>query len=183
MKILWISPSFLHPTERGGQIRSLGTLKELHRRHEIHFVALHRPGDEEGPRRASEYSSASTAIAHAVPKRASLAMVPQLIAGLWSPLPLAVSRYESAKMKFVIEELQRNESFDCVVADFLMAAPNTPRMDEAVLFQHNVEATIWERQAAQSPAKSKWYFAMQAKKMKAYEGEICRQGKGDHRGV
>jgi glycosyltransferase involved in cell wall biosynthesis len=177
MKILWISPSLLHPTERGGQIRSLGTLKELHRRHEIHFVALHRPGDEEGPRRAAEYSSACTAIEHKVVKRGSVAMVPQLVSGLWGRLPLAVSRYGSAELKAAVAQLQRREHFDCVVADFLMAAPNTPRMEEAVLFQHNVEATIWERQAVQSPAWTRWYFAMQARKMKAFEGAMCRQAK------
>ncbi len=52
MKILWISPFFLHPTDRGGQIRSLGTLKELHRRHEIHFAALNNPANTEGPDRS-----------------------------------------------------------------------------------------------------------------------------------
>jgi hypothetical protein len=38
MKILWVCPFFLHPTERGSQIRTLGTLKELHKRHEIHWA-------------------------------------------------------------------------------------------------------------------------------------------------
>jgi len=45
MKILWICPFFLHPTDRGAQIRTLGTLKELHKRHEIHFAALNDPNE------------------------------------------------------------------------------------------------------------------------------------------
>jgi hypothetical protein len=57
MKILWICPFFLHPTDRGAQIRTLGTLKELHKRHEIHFAALNDPRNLEGPQRSSEYSS------------------------------------------------------------------------------------------------------------------------------
>jgi len=55
MKILWVKSDFLHPTDRGGQIRTLETLKRLHQRHEIHYVALdlvQQPGAVE---RASEY--------------------------------------------------------------------------------------------------------------------------------
>ena len=40
MKILWVNSDFLHPTTRGGQIRTLETLKRLHQRHEIHYAAL-----------------------------------------------------------------------------------------------------------------------------------------------
>jgi hypothetical protein len=43
MKILWVKSDFLHPTTRGGQIRTLETLKRLHQRHQIHYVALQHP--------------------------------------------------------------------------------------------------------------------------------------------
>ena len=75
MKILWVKVDFLHPTERGGQIRTLEMLRRLHRRHEIHYVGFTQPGMEEGPRRASEYSSYSYPIRHNVPPRRSLGFV------------------------------------------------------------------------------------------------------------
>ena len=49
MKILWVCPFFLHPTNRGAQIRTLGTLRELHKRHEIHFAALNDSQNIRGP--------------------------------------------------------------------------------------------------------------------------------------
>src|SRR5664279_1667718 len=78
MKILWICPFFLHPTDRGAQIRTLGTLKELHKRHEIHFAALNDPRNLEGPQRSSEYSNRHISVVHAAPNRRSLGIIPQL---------------------------------------------------------------------------------------------------------
>ena len=48
MKLLWVKADFLHPTTAGGQIRTLETLKRLHARHEVHYVALTWPGETEG---------------------------------------------------------------------------------------------------------------------------------------
>ena len=39
MKILWVKSDFLHPTTRGGQIRTLEIVKRLHARHEVHYLA------------------------------------------------------------------------------------------------------------------------------------------------
>ena len=178
MRILWVCPTFLHPTTRGGQIRTLETLRQLHRWHEIHFVALDRPDHPEGPRRAGEYSSFSYPIAHQPPQRGSWGFYQQLIANLFSPVPLAVSRWSSAAMRRQIEELQAKLSFDCIVCDFLAAAPNVPRIEQAVLFQHNIEATIWDRHADNGrTALHRLVFRQQARRMWAYEKAICRQSR------
>ena len=178
MKILWVSPFFLHPTDRGGQIRTLGTLKELHKRHDIHFAALNDPLNTEGPRRSVEYSTQHTAIDHAAPKRASIGILPQLAGSMVSSVPLAISRYASATLKRKIQALIANEAFDSIVCDFLAAAPNLPDLGQCVLFQHNVETTIWQRhtERSESPLKKR-FFAMQAKKMEAYERRVCSLSK------
>lgn len=178
MKILWVSPFFLHPTDRGGQIRTLGTLKELHKRHDIHFAALNDPLNTEGPRRSGEYSSQHTAVAHAAPKRGSIGMLPQLAGSIASRVPLAISRYASPRLEQQVQALIASEGFDCIVCDFLAAAPNLPDLGQCVLFQHNVETTIWQRhvERAGSPLKKR-FFSMQAKKMEAYEGSVCRESK------
>ena len=42
------------------------------------------------------------------------------------------------------------------------------------LFQHNVEAVIWKRHAENAPSFAhRWYFGIQARRMNAYEGEVC----------
>ncbi|MGH9612549.1 MAG: glycosyltransferase, partial [Bryobacteraceae bacterium] len=57
----------------------------------------------------------------------------------------------------------------------LSAAPNVPNLPECVLFEHNVESTIWQRRVehAANPA-ARWYLGIQASRMLRYEGEVCR---------
>ena len=178
MKILWICPFFLHPTDRGAQIRTLGTLKELHKRHEIHFAALNDPSNLEGPKRSSEYSTRHFFVEHSAPGRGSISILPQLAGSIFNPRPMAVSRYYSRKLERMISGLIASEHYDSIVCDFLAAAPNLTDLGECVLFQHNVETTIWERhvQQSRSPLK-KAFFGMQARKMKAYEKKVCRTAK------
>jgi sugar transferase (PEP-CTERM/EpsH1 system associated) len=176
VKILWVKTDYLHPTTRGGQIRSLEMLRCLHRRHEIHYVCLDDGANEEGPRRSNEYSSKAIAVHHAVPPRRSAHFLAQLAVGAVSPLPVSVARYKSAAMKAKIAEMLASEKFDSLVCDFLFPAPNIPDMSRAVLFQHNVEAVIWKRhveQAANPIARA--YLGVQAKRMERFEGSVCRR--------
>jgi glycosyltransferase involved in cell wall biosynthesis len=175
MKILWVSPFFLHPTERGAQIRTLGTLRELHKRHEIHFAALNHPRNIEGPARSAEYSSRHIAEEHAAPGRTSPAIVPQLIGSLVDSMPLAISRYSSPNLRRKIDALIAQEKYDSIVCDFLAAAPSFTCVADCVLFEHNVETTIFQRHVEQSRSFAKRsFFRMQAAKMEAFERKICR---------
>ncbi len=54
MKILWVNANFMHPTNKGGSIRTLGILQHLARWHEIHYVAYENPEHPEGPARSGE---------------------------------------------------------------------------------------------------------------------------------
>jgi glycosyltransferase involved in cell wall biosynthesis len=175
MKILWVSPFLLHPTTRGAQIRTLCTLKELHRRHDIFFAALNDPENREGPSRCSEYSARSLWASHHAPPRLSPAFFAQLTGSLADSRPLAISRYASRELKSRLEKLLVSEAFDCIVCDFLAAAPNIPALRDCVLFEHNVETTIFDRHAEQSSSRlRKKFFSSQATKMRAYEMNVCR---------
>jgi len=176
MKILWVCPLFLHPTTKGGQIRTLETLRQLHRRHEIHFAALADPTQPEGPERSAEYSTRSYPVPHAAPARGSPAFYVQAAAGFVSSLPVAVSRYRSTAMRSLLAGLMERHRFDAVVCDFLAAAPNLPSLKDVVLFQHNVETTLWERHAENAPSfMQRALFRRQARLMASYEGKVCRQ--------
>jgi glycosyltransferase involved in cell wall biosynthesis len=174
MRILWVKADFLHPTTRGGQIRTLSILRELHRRHEITYVGLDH-GDPEGPARAPEYCSHCVAIPHFAPAHSSPGFAWQLARGLVSPLPVAVARWRSAAQRRRVEELLATQRFDSLVCDFLFPAPNIPELSKAVLFQHNLETLIWRRRAQHAPAATRWYLALQARRMAAFEAEVCRR--------
>ncbi len=171
MKLLWVKADFLHPPDRGGQIRTLEMLKRLKTRHEIHYVALDR-GDSQP---SGEYCFRAYPIEHRVPAKNTAAFGVQLLKGLVSPLPVAVGRYRSESMRRKIESLRREHRFDSIVCDFLFPAPNIPDLSRCVLFQHNVEALIWRRHVVAAPsALHRWYFEIQARRMAAFEGQVCR---------
>jgi len=178
MKLLWVKTDFLHPTTRGGQIRTLEIVKRLHRRNEVHYIAFDNPAQPEGLERAGEYSTRAYPIAHEAPSKRSLRFVAQLAGGLVSPLPVAVNRWKSAEMRATIDEVCARERFDAMVCDFLAPAPNCGALDRYVLFQHNVETMIWRRRVEHAPDPlRRSYLKLQAARMEAYEREVCRKVK------
>jgi glycosyltransferase involved in cell wall biosynthesis len=176
LKLLWVKTDFLHPTTRGGQIRTLEIVKRLHQRNEVHYIAYDDPSQPEGVQRAGEYSARAYPVAHHAPSKRSLGFVIQLAGGLVSPLPVAVSRWKSDAMRAQIAELSAREKFDAIVCDFLAPAPSCPALDRCVLFQHNVETMIWRRHVEHAPDPlRRLYLKLQADRMEAYEREVCRK--------
>lgn len=176
MKILWVNQYFLHPTERGGQIRTLGILRQLHRRHEVHYAALEDPATTEGMDMAHTFSTRAYPVPHPVISRRSPAFLLQLVRNVFgSSLPLAVSRYASPELLQRVTELEAEGRFDCIVCDFVASGVHIPDIKRAVIFQHNVETTIFERHAqhAKTPLH-RWFFGLQARRMRAYEERMCR---------
>jgi len=175
MKILWVSPGFLHPTNRGGQIRTLEMLKRLHARHEVHFIGLDNPAQPEGLQRSHEYCTRAYPISLDVPPRRSLEFALQLAGNFFSSMPLSLARYYSTAMRDKISQLRSAGDFDSVVCDFLTPAPNFADMGRVVLFQHNVETMIWRRHVEQAhdPLR-KAYFRSQAVRMEDWERRMCR---------
>lgn len=176
MKLLWVKGDFLHPTTKGGQIRSLETLKRLHRRHEVHYIGLDYPPHPEAVARAHEYCSHVYPIAHHAPARGSLQFGFELLKGMLDAWPVSITRYRSEAMEAKIAELSRREKFDAIVCDFLSASQNMPDLRACTLFQHNVEAVIWRRNADRARnAAIRAYFNLQAKRMHSYERDVCQR--------
>ena len=181
MKILWVKADFLHPTTKGGRIRTFEILKRLHSRHEIHYVALDDPGGREqrgSLARTSEYCSKAYPIPHWAPAFHTTGFRMQAMGAMFSNLPLAVFRFRSEAMKRQIEILMRREKFDSVVCDFLFPTPNIPDLGSCVLFQHNVEAVLWRRLVEHAPSKlRRLYFGNQFRRLQPYEAAVCRAAK------
>ena len=174
MKILWVNTNFLHPTTKGGQIRTLEMLRKLHQRHEIHYVAIADPLDAEGPARAPEYSTRAYPFPHKVADKRSPAFALELVKSVFDSKPLTIRRFNPPGMGPFLEQLIERERFDRAVCDFLNPACYFPNIERAVLFQHNVETMIWRRHAQHAPnSASRWYMEKQAQRMFRFEREIC----------
>lgn len=174
MKILWVNANFMHPTTKGGQIRTLEMLRQLHRQHEIHYVAVEDPRHPEGPARASEYSTRAYPFRHTIPDKRGPAFAAQVVKSVFESMPIGMSRFRIPALGRFLEDLAERAGFDRAVCDFLTPSTYFPRIDRAVLFQHNVETMIWRRHAehAGDPLR-RWYFQSQADRMFRYEREVC----------
>ena len=176
MKILWVNNLFLHPANKGGQIRTLEMLKCLSRRHEVHYVAYDNPRTPEGMARAGEYSARAYGCRFRIAPRFSPKFFLEMGRNLASRQPALIDRRRSLEMRRLLERLVREEKFDRLVCDFLTPSVNIPKLEDWVLFQHNVETTIFRRYAdtAGDPLR-RWYFRTQSKRLFRYEREVCRK--------
>jgi len=175
VKILWVNSDFLHPTTRGGQIRTLETLKRLHQRHEIHYAGLLLPSARGAIERSVEYCTKAYPVAHHVPADFSPGFYRQICESQFSRLPMAVLRYRSEALRRQVDRLTRSEKFDAVVCDFVFAAPNISDPGAAILFQHNVESVIWKRHVKHARTfLLKLYFQGQYERMLRYEERVCQ---------
>jgi polysaccharide biosynthesis protein PslH len=175
MKILWLKADFLHPTSRGGQIRTLEMLKRLHQRHEVHYVGLDDGASAESVPRAKEYASHVYPVPHRAPARTSPEFWTQLAGNLFSKLPLSLARYRSEEFRRTVDQVRRRESPDAMVCDFLTPAVNIDDLSGWVLFQHNLETLIWRRHVEHAgDAVRKFYFGAQADRMFHSERDVCR---------
>jgi glycosyltransferase involved in cell wall biosynthesis len=175
MKILWVNTNFLHPTTKGGQIRTLEILRQLHRCHEIHYVAIADPAHPEACEASREYCTHCYPFEHHIPSKRSVAFAGQLARNCFSDMPLAVSRFYSPELGQFLEGLLRAGRFDRAVVDHLAPTSYFPALDRCLFFQHNVETVIWRRHAehARDPLR-RLYFRMQARRMFDYERRVSR---------
>jgi glycosyltransferase involved in cell wall biosynthesis len=117
-------------------------------------------------------------VRHTVAEKTSPRFAVDIIKGLFAPTPVAVFRHQSHKMRATVDHLRSDISFDAVVCDFLSSAPHFSDLSGVVLFQHNVEAVIWQRHAGNAATPlHRYYFGMQARRMVEYERTVCKRVK------
>ncbi len=179
MRILWLKTELLHPVDKGGKIRTYHMLKELKRDHRITYLTLDDGGADKDARELSqEYCHDLICVPIRQRAKFTAGFYAELALNLTSNLPYAVAKYQSAEMRRRIQQLTSKNLFDVVVCDFLAPAINVPRTLScpAVLFQHNVEAMIWQRHfEVQTSVLKRAYLLGQWRKMRAFESVMCRR--------
>ncbi len=179
VKILWVKAGKLLPVDTGGKIRSFNLLRELNARSEITLLSYY------GGRRDPEYENTIVdALPHAVPVHtgapdgsASARALDYAARMLWRA-PYAVSKFTSARVRSLIGEWDASRRFDVSVCDFLSASLNFPALPHTptVLFQHNVESTLWRRQVvAERNLAKRVLYSLEAAKMERYERATVRR--------
>lgn len=179
MHILWLKTELLHPVDKGGKIRTYHMLKELKRQHRVTYLTL--DDGTAGPyarEQAFEYCHELITVPHSTSEKFSARFYAELAQNLVSPLPYFMKKYESAAKRAAIEQRLAQGDVDVLVCDFLNPSINLPeRLNCAtLLFQHNVEAMIWQRHyEVQSQPLKKAYLKGQWEKAVAYEKAACQR--------
>lgn len=188
LRILWLKTGPLHPLDTGGKLRTYHLLRELNRRHQVTFLALCEPDTPpEVKRQAAEYCRHALWVLWTPARKGSARFYAELGVNLLSSLPYVLARYRSENMRLEIQEEDDPARHDVMVCDFLTPAVNlfplargAPRPQlKVLLFQHNVEAQIWERLWQQQRlALQRWYFRLQWRRLRVWEQRLCAQCDG-----
>jgi len=177
VRILWIKTELLHPVDKGGRIRTYQMLRSLRRSHHVTYLCLDDgTAAPDALARASEYAQEVVTVPFCPPNKLGAGFFLHLFGNLFSSLPYAIARYRSKSLRSQIERLAG--SVDLVICDFLAPSINVPDQlpVPAVLFQHNVEAMIWQRHATvPQNCLRRRYMHEQWQRMVRFEAAECRR--------
>jgi glycosyltransferase involved in cell wall biosynthesis len=173
MRILWLKNELLHPVDKGGKIRTYNMLKRLRRGHTITYLTLApRNLDPVSAGLADEYCDRLIPIGWQSAGRSGPGFYFDLARNMGSAIPYSVQKYRTDRMRQAIRSELSANCYDLLVCDFLTPSINVPRPlpIPSLLFQHNVESSIWRRHYENEDNKlRKAYFYTQWRRMIAYE--------------
>jgi len=179
MRILWVKMGGLWPATTGGRVRSLNTISELARSHQVTVITTHGQGDDpDGLKQQLAHCERVLSVPYAVPKRGSAAFAASVAGSWFSHYPVDLWKWRVRDVRREVRAALAKSDIDLVVADFLFAAVNVrmPGDVPVLLFEHNVEYLIWQRLAhlENSPWK-RALFEMEWRKVRACEADACRR--------
>jgi len=173
LRVLWVKAGKLLPVDTGGKIRSYNILRYLAREHELTLLSYY------GGQHDAEYEAAlceeipgSEVIHTAAPESSALRSGIDYLYRLPWRAPYAVSKFTHRAVGSTLASWLANGRFDAAVCDFLSASGNFPSelKTPCLLFQHNVESSLWQRLAAtESHPLLKLSYAIESAKMTRYE--------------
>jgi len=172
VKILFLNKRVPFPADNGGKIRTLNVLKHLAQWHDITYLCNIQKGEENYLPEVDKLGLRIETIPWKETSRSSLRFYAELFANLFSRYPYNVAKDFDIALKSRAIELLKEESYDLLICDFVQMALNVQGIGGIpnILFQHNVEAEIFERHATSGPGfLRRRYMALQWKKMKRFE--------------
>ncbi len=177
MRILWVKIGGLWPLNTGGRLRTFHTVSELSRRHRVHLMTTHGPGDDPDELVARlPHCERVLSVPHRIPKQGTAQFAISLAQSWISSLPIDIWKCRVPALRREVERLLTAGGIDVCVADFLAATPNVPFRGPVpvVLFEHNIEYMIWKRLSEN--ASQVWRRVIldcEWRKMRRYEARAC----------
>lgn len=171
-RVVFLSKRFLHPLDTGGKIRTARLLEQLRERWRITLIG-HYDAEYDAAGRSYVESLGERFVA--VPKpRPTPGSVTRRLSRLVDPRPLAAIYDTDAALRAAIA-VEVAAGADLFVCDFVQSSGNVPwpLPCASLLFTHNVEARILRRQAEVERGPRRLFWALQHRRMRAFEGAEC----------
>jgi sugar transferase (PEP-CTERM/EpsH1 system associated) len=169
MKILWVKAGKLLPVDTGGKIRSYNILRRLNAGNDVTLLSYYGGArDIEYEKQIADVLPGTLSVHTGVPESSTL----DYLRRLPHSAPYAVTKFTSREVQSKVATLLAGGRFDIAVCDFLAASLNFPSVlkTPTVLFQHNVESALWERQARhEANPLNRIVYKLEAAKMLRYE--------------
>jgi len=173
VRVLWVKAGKLLPVDTGGKIRSFNILRRLSKDHEVTLISYY------GGQRDADYEAAlpaqfprSQIVYTATPDSDGFRGALDYLWRLPRFAPYSVSKFTHPAVREAVVGRLSSGQFDAAICDFLAASLNFPdRLPiPCVLFQHNVESSLWLRMATtESHPLRKVPYTIESARMSRYE--------------
>ena len=179
LRILALTPRPFYPADTGGRVRTARILERIGREHDVTLLCF-RSGTDRPEQFAlmRECCSRLETVEWSETRKSGAAFYAELAYALTTPFPFSVLKYKSAAMRARLDALLSSDRYDLLVCDFLQPSINCfdLRFTPKVLFAHNAEALIRQRQVAYaSNPVARWYLAWDAEKLARFERRAVHQ--------
>ncbi|MEE9372895.1 MAG: glycosyltransferase family 4 protein [Saprospiraceae bacterium] len=175
MKILQICKKVPWPLTDGESLAIYGMAKGLYEEgHDLHLMAMntskHHRNEVDAKNRLLHYSS------HLFVNVDNGLTHKKLIKNLFQSKPIHVTRLENDRFQIELKHFLTSESFDIILFETVypsiyLATVKVFSDAKIVIRCHNAEHVIWDRISDTSPLWNKWYYRLQAKRIKTFEKE------------
>ena len=178
VKLLFVKNQILFPLNIGGNIRTYNILRYLAKWHKLTYLCNDISSDADDIDKMRQMGMRVEMIPWRNPTPAQWQFYRDLAWNTLSTLPFNVAKVTNPKLISRANELLAKESYAAVICDFVQMAKVVSDLQRgpSILFQHNVEAQVFERQAKTSPTwLRRQAMALQWRKMLRFEKEAGRQ--------
>jgi glycosyltransferase involved in cell wall biosynthesis len=169
---LFLQKRFLIPANFGGRIRTLNIVRHLARWHSVTYLCNIQAEDAPFVEDMRALGVQLETVPWREAKRESWQFYADVGINVFSRYPFNVNKDFDPLLRRRAAELLESGAYDLIVCDFVQMArnvigvPGPPRL----LFQHNVEAKIFERMADRESNRCKrWLFRQQQRKLERFE--------------
>jgi len=148
MRLCWIKAGGFVPLDFGGRIRSFQMVKELAHRHAVTVLTFYPALDNDPHGTIAPLFEELITVPLGLPRQRSVGEYLDYLRLLPAVHPYSMQKYYRPELRRSVTELFSRKSFDAIICDFIYPAGVLDWTTETpiILFTHNVEAEVWERQ-------------------------------------